>query len=271
MAHQTNAGTCEGHRGENFVRHAMDAHGGAVYLVALAQARSEADAQDVAQDVFCRLLTSNNAFTSDEHLRAWLLRVTLNRCRELHRAPWRRRVDSADELARELPSPDVGTEDAALAELRADPVWQALRQLPEKLREVALLHYVEEYTTEQAARIVGSPPATVRTRPHRTRKQMRQILAGEASAGEAPAGRNPASEASADATRPTDTAKEKSYGSTRLRVSARGRAGSRYPRTCANPCWTRSGPRRASAPVARAGRAGVAEASRAAPSRERAP
>lgn len=87
MAHQTNAGTCEGHRGENFMRHAMDAHGGAVYLVALAQTRSEPDAQDVAQDVFCRLLTSNTAFTSDEHLRAWLLRVTLNRCRELHRAP----------------------------------------------------------------------------------------------------------------------------------------------------------------------------------------
>lgn len=216
MAHQTNAGTCEGHRGENFMRHAMDAHGGAVYLVALAQTRSEADAQDVAQDVaqnvFCRLLTSDAAFTSDEHLRAWLLRVTLNRCRELHRAPWRRRVDSADELARELPSPDVGTEDAALVELRADPVWQALRRLPDKLREVALLHYMEEYTTEQDARIVGSPPATVRTRLHRTRKQMRQILAGEASAGEAPAGRNPASGASADATRPTDTAKEKSYG-----------------------------------------------------------
>lgn len=174
MAGQTNRSSPR-RRGEKFMRYAMSAHGGSVYLVALAQTRSEHDAQDVAQDVFCRLLTDATAFTSDEHLRAWLLRVTVNRCRELRRMPWRRRVDALDEQA-ELPSPGVGTEDAALAELRADPVWQALRQLPEKLRVVALLHYVEEYSTEQIARIVGCAPATVRTRLHRARKQMRRIL-----------------------------------------------------------------------------------------------
>ncbi len=79
------------------MRYAMGAHGGSVYLVTLAQTRSEHDAQDVAQDVFCRLLTDATAFTSDEHLRAWLLRVTVNRCCELHRMPWRRRVDALDE------------------------------------------------------------------------------------------------------------------------------------------------------------------------------
>ncbi len=162
-------------RAEKFMRHAMAAHGSSVYLVALAQTRSEHDAQDVAQDVFCRLLTDATAFTGDEHLRAWLLRVTVNRCHELHRMPWRHRVDALDERA-ELPSPGVGTEDTALAELRADPVWQALRKLPEKLRVVALLHYVEEYSTDQIARIVGCAPATVRTRLHRARRQMRQIL-----------------------------------------------------------------------------------------------
>lgn len=154
----------------------MAAHGNAVFLVALSQTRSEHDAQDVAQDVFCRLLTDSTSFTNDVHLRAWLLRVTVNRCRELYRTPWRRRVESADGTARELTSPDEDTEKAALAELRADPVWQALGALPEKLRVVALLHYVEEYTTEEIAHIVGSPPATVRTRLHRARKKMRETL-----------------------------------------------------------------------------------------------
>lgn len=72
-------------RGEKFMRHAMNAHGNSVYLVALAQTSSVHDAQDVAQDVFCRLLTSDTNFTSDEHLRAWLLRVTANRCLEIQR------------------------------------------------------------------------------------------------------------------------------------------------------------------------------------------
>lgn len=170
-------------RTEKFMRHAMAAHGNSVYLVALAQTRSEADAQDVAQDVFCRLLTDGTAFTGDEHLKAWLLRVTVNRCHELRRAPWSRRVESTDDAGRELPAPGASTEDAALAELRADPVWQALRALPEKLRVVALLHYVEECTTDEIARIVGSPPATVRTRLHRARKQMREALESLASGG----------------------------------------------------------------------------------------
>nr|WP_286163272.1 RNA polymerase sigma factor [Olsenella sp. SW781] len=154
----------------------MAAHGNSVYLVALAQTRSEHDAQDVAQDVFCRLLTDGTAFTSDEHLRAWLLRVTVNRCHELYRMPWRRRVESAEDAGGELPARDASTEDAALAELRADPVWQALQALPEKLRVVALLHYVEEYTTDEIARVVGCAPSTVRTRLHRARKRMRQML-----------------------------------------------------------------------------------------------
>lgn len=168
-------------RGEKFIRYAMDRHGNSVYVTALSQTRSVHDAQDVAQDVFCRLLTDGTAFTSNEHLKAWLLRTTVNRCRELYRTPWRRRLESTDDAARELPAEDPSAEDAALAELRADPVWQALLALPEKLRVVALLHYVEEYTTEEIARIVGSPPATVRTRLHRARKQMRQMLESPAS------------------------------------------------------------------------------------------
>ena len=55
-----------GARDEKFMRYAMAAHGSSVYLVALAQTRSEHDAQDVAQDVFCRLLTDAAAFIADE-------------------------------------------------------------------------------------------------------------------------------------------------------------------------------------------------------------
>ena len=90
----------------------MDRWGGTVYLVALNQTRSVADAQDVAQDVFIRLLTSNTVFSSEEHLKAWLLRVTINRCHELHRAPWNSRVEAIDptdtlEPSQNGPSPQM--------------------------------------------------------------------------------------------------------------------------------------------------------------------
>lgn len=175
-------------RSEKFIRYAMDTHGRSVYLVALSQTRSIHDAQDVAQDIFMRLLSSTVRFRDDEHLRAWLLHVTVNRCRELYRMPWRRRVDSMDAIDAELASGAPDPADEAVAALEQSPVWQAVRQLPAKLRVVAILHYVEEYPTERIAQIVGCTPATVRTRLHRARKQMRKILDPETEDDHAQAG-----------------------------------------------------------------------------------
>ena len=165
-----------GCRSENFMRHAMDLHGDAVYLVALSQTRSRTDAQDVSQDVFLRLLTSETEFADEEHLHAWLLRVTINRCRELYRSPWRKRIAPSDEMIAAIPSADLDPAEAAVNALAQNPVWAALKALPEKLRVGALLHYVEEYPTETIARIVGCQPATVRTRLHRARLQMKRYL-----------------------------------------------------------------------------------------------
>ncbi len=165
-----------GCRSEYFMHRAMDLHGDAVYLVALSQTRSRTDAQDVSQDVFLRLLTSETEFTDEEHLRAWLLHVTINRCRELYRSPWHKRIAPSDEMIAAIPSADLDPAEAAVIALEQNPVWAALKSLPEKLRVVALLHYVEEYPTETIATIVGCPPATVRTRLHRARSQMKRYL-----------------------------------------------------------------------------------------------
>lgn len=75
-----------------------------------------------------------------------------------------------------IPSTDLDPAEAAVSALEQNPVWAALKALPEKLRVVALLHYVEEYPTETIAAIVGCPPATVRTRLHRARLQMKRYL-----------------------------------------------------------------------------------------------
>lgn len=164
-------------RTESFMRYAMDAHGGAVYVAALSHTQSHADAQDVAQDVFVSLYTSNVAFKDDEHLRAWLLRATINRCRDLHRSAWRRRVEPIDPVADIAGSASMDPATAAIANLEASPVWQALQALAPKLREAALLFYVEQYPTDKIAQIVGCTPGAVRTRLNRARAQMRKTLA----------------------------------------------------------------------------------------------
>ena len=174
---------------EAFLHAALDAWGDAVYRLALAQTRSTADAQDVAQEVFIKLLEHEEPFQSDEHLKAWLLRVTINRCRDLHRSAWQSRVESLDASLPDtqgqsrspsrlvvLPDQDATPEDAAIAALSRNPVWDALALLPEEQQLVMHLRYVEECDEDQIASIMGCSPVTVRTRLHRARKRLRMLL-----------------------------------------------------------------------------------------------
>ncbi len=167
---------------EKFVERALDEFGGQVYRLALGQTRSDADAQDVVQDTFIALLGCSKRFRDREHLRAWLLRVALNRCRELGRSAWRRRVQTVDDpyLLDAAGAECAG--DDPLERLAGNPVWEALARLPEKLRAAAQLHYVEGLSCKEVARVLGVPAATVRTRLYRARAALRAELAGDAGA-----------------------------------------------------------------------------------------
>lgn len=150
---------------------AMSDWGDAVYRLALGQTRSRADAEDVYQDVFLRLYNRVEPFESNEHLKAWLLRVTINRCRDLSRSGWKRRTV---ELDPERDAPPVSMDGAREGEDAA--VWEAVGALPDNLRAAVNLHYVEGYSTGEIARILDSQPATVRTWLHRARARMKELL-----------------------------------------------------------------------------------------------
>ena len=153
---------------ERFLRDAMETYGDTVYRLALCRLQQAADAEDVYQDVFLRLLRQPAGDWSGEHLKAWLIRTTLNRCHDLTRFRLRRPVLSLEEL------PETAwSGDRAAAEL-----WEAVARLPEKLRTAVHLHYAEGYGTDEIAAMLGCPAATVRTRLHRARAQLKEILGG---------------------------------------------------------------------------------------------
>lgn len=160
---------------EAFLRQAMADWGDAVYRLALGQTRSRADAEDVYQDVFLRLLDSGTAFESPEHLKAWLLRVTVNRCRDLARSGWKRRTVALDPEWDAPDSPARDDEDAA--------VWDAVGQLPEQQRTAVHLHYVEGYSTEEIASALDCRPATARTWLFRARARIRELMEADAAEG----------------------------------------------------------------------------------------
>ena len=153
---------------EQALCNAMETHGDTVYRLALCRLQNVADAEDVYQDVFLRLFEQEAADWDGEHTRAWLLRATVNRCADIHRFRLRRPVLALEDIP-ELARP--GND-------RAEELWDAVARLPEKLRTAVHLHYAEGYSTEEIAALLEVPPATVRTRLHRARRQLKDLLGG---------------------------------------------------------------------------------------------
>ena len=133
---------------------AVQRYSDTVYRTAVHNCRCTADAEDVVQDVFEKLLHYNGIFESEEHLKAWLLRVAINRCRDLTRAAHQKDT----ELDENLP---------------------ALRTLPENYRNAIYLHYYEGYTAAEIGRMMAVPTNTVLSWLRRARAQLHTMLKEE--------------------------------------------------------------------------------------------
>ena len=154
------------YKSEEFLSASIDRFGDSVYRLALCRLDSEADAEDVFQEVFLRLFKSNTDFNDNEHLKAWLLRVTIQRCNDFHRAVNRRQTENIDDC-REL-SPNIPQDYSEL--------WSAVNSLPDNQRTAVHLFYAEGYSTEEIAEVMDCQPSTVRTWLHRGRKELKTML-----------------------------------------------------------------------------------------------
>lgn len=137
-----------------------------VYRLALAQTRNPSDADDIFQDVFLRYAEKAPAFQSEEHRKAWLLRVTVNRCRSHFRSGWLRRIVPLEDATAAIPPPEVS------------PLDEALTRLPAKYRTVVHLFYYENCSTEQIAELTGQAASTVRSQLTRARNLLHDLLKG---------------------------------------------------------------------------------------------
>ena len=137
-----------------------------VYRLAFSRTGSRYDADDVYEEVFLRYLKKKPKFQSEEHRRAWLIRVTLNCTNTFLTSAWQKRVQ-------ELP------EDLPFQQKEDYQLYEQLQQLSAKYRSVIHLFYYEEMSVEEIGAILHRKPSTVRTQLTRAREQLRQILKEE--------------------------------------------------------------------------------------------
>ena len=145
-------------------------HGDMVLRLAVSNLNNRADAEDVFQEVFIRLVRSLDKIEDEAHLRHWLIRATINRCKSLHTSAPRRRELPYDELPESFGESfeDTPEEDT--------PATDALQSLPEKYRAPLHLFYIEDLPINDIARILDCSEGTVKSQLSRGRSMLRESL-----------------------------------------------------------------------------------------------
>lgn len=136
-----------------------------VYRVALNYIGSQADAEDVTQNVFCKLLGEDKPFSGSDHVRNGLIRVTINECKNLKKSRWWRQESLEDHL--DHPAFDTP---------KHSQLYDAVMALPRKYRLPIYLHYYEGYSTQEIGEILKLPKNTVCSQLRRGREQLKQFL-----------------------------------------------------------------------------------------------
>jgi RNA polymerase sigma-70 factor (ECF subfamily) len=157
---------------EQYLRSVMDRHGSRLLRLAYSYLHNMQDSEEILQDVMLKLMDKAPVFESDEHEKAWLLRVAANMSK--NRLEYNK-MRETDELNDEL-----------VAEEREDLsfVWNAVKSLPENYREVIHLFYEEGYQTDEIAEMLGETGSNIRTKLKRARTKLKEVLKGEYDFGE---------------------------------------------------------------------------------------
>lgn len=140
-----------------------------LYAAAFSICKNSQDAEDVVQETFIQYHTSKNQFESQQHIRAWLIRVAINKAKNVNHTFWRKNKvpleDYMETLAFETPE--------------SQNLFETVMKLPEKYRTAIHLFYYEDYGVKEIAEILRISESNVKTRLSRGRKLLKESLQEE--------------------------------------------------------------------------------------------
>jgi RNA polymerase sigma-70 factor (ECF subfamily) len=131
--------------------------------VAFSYMKNISDAEDMVNNTFLKLMEKNPSFENEEHKKAWLIRVTINLCKNRLKTAWFRiMIPLEDNNLSFLPEENV--------------IISAVLELPEKYRSIILLYYYDGYSIKEIAYILEAKESTISSRLQRARKQLKSKL-----------------------------------------------------------------------------------------------
>lgn len=144
----------------------VDEYKNNLYAVAFNVCKNSFDAEDAVQETFIKYLTFKKDFESMEHIRAWLIRVVINKAKNKNNTFFRKNTVPLEEYIQTL----------TFESEEASDVLEKVMSLPEKYRVLIHLFYYEDYSIKEISKIMKLTESTVKTRLHRGRKELKKLL-----------------------------------------------------------------------------------------------
>lgn len=131
--------------------------------------KNAADANDIVQETFLQYYTTDKQFETEQHIKAWLIRVAINKAKNITLSFWKRKSVSMEDYINTLTfeTPEDGT------------LFEEVMKLPEKYRIIIHLFYYEDYSIREIANILKISEANVKVRLNRGRTLLKKTLKGD--------------------------------------------------------------------------------------------
>ena len=156
----------------------MRTYGNDVLRMAYSYVKDYDTAEDIFQEVFIKVNANLTEFRGDSSVKTWLLRITVNACKDFLKSAYTRRVTMfSEEEENRIPAKDTMEEIEHKQD--GEQIRKALLLLPEKYREVLVCLYFEERSVAETAKVLGLSEGTVKSRLSRARDKFRVILERE--------------------------------------------------------------------------------------------
>lgn len=150
---------------ETYIKDIIDNYSDMVYRIALTRCGNVENAEDVFQNVFMKLSEKMPKFKTEEHKKAWLIRVTINFSKNINMSAWNRKVITLDENI------EFETKEES-------DVFSVVCDLPQNYRTVIYLYYYEGYKVDEIAKLMSSTSGTIKTWLYRARDILKTKLEG---------------------------------------------------------------------------------------------
>ena len=160
----------------------MRTYGNDVLRMAYSYVKDYDTAEDMFQEVFIKVNAKLTEFRGESSIKTWLLRITVNTCKDYLKSAYNRRVTVfSEEEEEKIPAADMG--EVIEKKQDSEQIRKALFLLPDKYREVLVCLYFEERSVAETAKVLGLSEGTVKSRLSRARDKFREILEKQGKGG----------------------------------------------------------------------------------------